>query len=247
MRLKRLATRSLKLGRLVRRNAYRRGLRHGVAAAIEHEDALRSLAIRSLLDVGANKGQFSLAAKAVHPDLVIHAFEPLSEPAETYAALFAGDERVQLHRVAAGEAAGEATINVSRQEDSSSLLPISQRQSQIFPGTELASQRTIQVAALDEVLNAALLPRPLMIKLDVQGFELAALKGMPRLLGHADYVYAEVSFVTLYTGQPLADEIVRWLADRGMKLAGVHNPSSDAGGAAVQADFLFRADRLQTG
>ncbi len=230
-----------KAWRLSRRASYRRGLRQNVAAAIEHEDALRSLELGALVDVGANVGQFSLLTRTLHPGVRIEAFEPLAEPAAKYARLFEGDVHARLHAFAAGEASGEAEIHVSGRADSSSLLPISAMQNEIFPGTGEVGRRVIKVARIDDVLDAAALPTPIMIKLDVQGFELSALKGMPNLLQAARYVYCEVSFLPLYEGQPLAHEIVAWLADRGFRFAGVYNPTFADDGRTVQADVLFEA------
>src|SRR5690606_23392095 len=99
--------------------------------------------------------------------------------------------------------------------------------------------RTVTVARGDDVLGAFDLPCPLMVKLDVQGFELSALRGMPSLLGRADFVYAEVSFVELYAGQPLADAVIAHLRERGFHLAGIHNLTTGPDGASIQADALF--------
>ena len=236
--MRNLTRKSGKLARLLARPGTWPGLRYGVAAAIEHEDAVRSTQIGTLVDVGANVGQFSLLVRALHPEAQIHAFEPLPDMAARYRAVFAGDARVTLHEVAAGEEAGEAEINISASADSSSLLPITARQDAIFPGTAKVASRTITVARIDDVL-AEPLAGPVFVKLDVQGFELAALKGMPRLLEKADRLYIEVSFMELYEGQVLAPEMIAWLAERGFALRGAYNPVCAENGEAVQADFLF--------
>ncbi len=228
-----------KLIRLTSRPSYRRGLRYRVAAAIEHEDTIRSLKLGTLIDVGANIGQFSLLARAIHPQILIHAFEPLPSAAAHYERLFMHHSGVNLHRVAAGEMAGMSEIHISGRPDSSSMLPITELQNEIFPGTAQASVATIQVERVDDVLKASVLVDPVLIKLDVQGFELSALKGMPKLLQRAYYVYAEVSFKELYKGQPLAHEIVAWLSSVGFRFSGVYNPTAAGDGSAVQADFLF--------
>ena len=49
----------------------------------------------------------------------------------------------------------------------------------------------------------------------------------------------ECSFVELYSGQALADEVVAWLQGREWALSGVYNMSFDRAGKAIQADFLF--------
>ena len=73
----------------------------------------------------------------------------------------------------------------------------------------------------------------------MQGFELEALQGCEDLLDRFAQVYVECSFLELYTGQALADEVIAWLRERGFRLAGVYNMSYDRNGSAVQGDFLF--------
>ena len=78
---------------------------------------------------------------------------------------------------------------------------------------------------------------PALLKLDVQGFELAALKGCASLLDRFAAIYVECSFVPLYAGQPLADEVLEHLRTQGFRLAGIYNVAHDHEGRAVQADF----------
>lgn len=239
MDVSRQFARARKAARLSRHPVYRDGLRQGVGAAIEHEDALRPLGLAALADVGANKGQFSLLTRALFPGAIIHAFEPLAAEAARFRELFGTDTHVTLHQMALGEETGTADIHVSGRADSSSLLAITARQAELFPGTASVGTQRISVARGDDVLGGLDLPRPLMIKLDVQGFELAALRGLPQTLARADFVYAEISFVELYAGQPLADEIIAFLREGGFRLTGIYNPTTDPAGVSVQADALF--------
>ena len=228
-----------KLARLLAHPGYWRGLMFGVAATLEHRDALGGLDLATVVDIGANKGQFSLFARDAFPGARITAFEPLAEPAARFAALFAGDRRITLHRVAIGPERGKATIHVAARDDSSSLLPITERQTALYPDTRLKETRTIDVAPLDAFLDAADVAAPALLKLDVQGFELEALKGCEALLDRFSYVYAECSYVELYTGQALADQVVAHLAARGFGKGGTFNLTRDADGCPVQADVLF--------
>jgi len=63
--------------------------------------------------------------------------------------------------------------------------------------------------------------------------------GAPLLRERFAWVYAECSFQDLYTGQSFADEVIAWLRERGLRLAGVYHMAHDERGRAVQADFLF--------
>src|SRR5216684_347108 len=125
---------AIKLVRLLTFAAGRRGLRHGVAATVEHWPALGGLDVTTVVDIGANKGQFALFATAVFPAASIYSFEPLEEAAARFREVLG--EKVTLFETAIGPRETESAIYVSRREDSSSLLPIA-KQSDVFPGTEL--------------------------------------------------------------------------------------------------------------
>jgi len=211
---------------------------HGVAAGCEH-GPLFGADLATVVDIGANRGQFSLAVRRWAPGARVVAFEPLSGPADRFRKVFQGDAQVTLHQAAIGPKAGQTTIHVSAADDSSSLLPISALQERLFPGTGEVRTETVTVGRLSDFVSAEEIVSPTLLKLDVQGFELEALRGCEDLLAGFAYVYAECSFVELYSGQALADEIIAWLRDRGFRLSGIYNLSYDRKGKAIQGDFLF--------
>lgn len=221
--------------------AWRRALqRHRVAAGVEHLSVLRKLVIvRTVVDGGANRGQFSLVARHCFPEARIVAFEPLAEPAAVFRRVFVGDARTTLVEAALGPEAREAVIHRSACDDSSSLLPITASQNALFPGTAEAGTETIRVARLAEHIVATSIETPALLKLDVQGFELQALAGCEDLLDCFAWVYVECSFIELYTGQALADEVIDWLHERCFRLKGIYHMSYDRKGRSIQGDFLF--------
>lgn len=238
-----LTAKARKLAALLRVPAWQRALRrHGVAAGAEHVGVLQSLnTIQTVVDIGANRGQFALAVRHCFSEAGIVSFEPLATPAAVYRAIFSGDDRVRLVEAAIGLEPGEAMIHLSAREDSSSLLPITARQNALFPGTAEAGTASIRVARLADEISAEELVAPALLKLDVQGFELPALAGCEGLLERFDWVYVECSFVELYAGQALADSVIAWLRERDYVLVGVYNMAYDGKGLAIQADFLFRS------
>jgi FkbM family methyltransferase len=229
-----------KLAAILKSPYYRKSMfRHRVAAGVEHAKVLSGFDCRTVVDIGANRGQFALIARQCQPHARVISFEPLSAAAEKFRAVFADDDRVTLHEVAIGPATGNATIHVSKKEDSSSLLPVTATQVALFPGTAEVATKTVRVVPLREFVPASDIESPALLKLDVQGFELEALRGCEDLLDRFAYVYAECSFVELYAGQVLADEVISWLRERWFRLRGVHNMDYDRRGRAIQADFLF--------
>jgi len=245
--LQRRARQAVKLVKLLRRAEWRRALRFGVGASIEHEAVMARLRPATVVDVGANVGQFSALIAALHPEARLVAFEPMPDAAATWRRVFDGRSNAVLHTVAIGTTKGEATLHVSARADSSSLLPIGEGQRTVFPGTEEAGTMRIEVAPLDAFLSAAEISRPALLKIDVQGYELEVLRGAESLLRCFDYVYVEASFMTLYEGQPLFDEVAAFLAARGFREEGRYNLSVDAEGRPVQADFLFARDGAAAG
>jgi len=147
--------------------------------------------------------------------------------------------------VAIGSDAGETNIHVAVADDSSSLLPISAIQESLFPGTGEIRTETIKMGRLADFVSVGDIKIPAMLKLDVQGFELEALRGCEDLLECFAYVYAECSFVELYTGQPLADEVILWLRERNFHLRGVYKVFYDNKGQAIQGDFLFKRNSCE--
>ena len=237
------ARQALKLLRLLPNPVFRRGLRFGVGAAIEHRGVLASLSLETIVDVGAHTGQFSLLARELHPRARIVAFEPLPVAAARYRRLFAGDPNVTLHQVAIAPWRGTATMHVSASDDSSSLLPITPRQVLRFPGTEEREETTVETAPPDAFLAPADVTAPALLKIDVQGFELEVLRASRPMLGAFEHVYVEASFEVLYAGQALADDIAAFLRAHGFREAGRFNVTRGPGGSPVQADFLFHRVR----
>lgn len=212
---------------------------HRVLAGVEHRFVLTPN-LATVVDVGANRGQFTLAARHYAPKAGVIAFEPLPAPAAILRRLFAGDPQVTLHEAALGPAAERRSMHVSGLDDSSSLLPITALYSSLFPGTEEAGALEVRVGPLREFVRPEEIRAPALLKLDIQGFEYDALLGCLDLLPLFERVYCECSFMELYTSQKLGHDVVALLAQNGFVLTGAYNPVYDPAGECVHADLLFR-------
>ena len=217
-------------------------LRYGVAAGVEHANILKNLGsenYQTVVDIGANRGQFALIVHKHFPRARIISFEPLEEPAKIFRRIFRNDPNVTLHTVAIGREKTTATIHVTREDDSSSLLPITKAQSSLFPGAIEKETRQVAVLTLSEALGTTSIPPASLLKIDVQGFELEVLQGCEDILERFSHLYIECSFIELYEGQALAHQIIVWLEQRNFFLSDIHNLYYGKNGKAVQGDFLF--------
>lgn len=224
--------------RVARTPAYIPALRRGVAASIEHDAVPLPADIRTVLDIGANRGQFTVYSAGRFPDAAIHSFEPIPEALAKLKSVVPGDREITVHGVALSLTGGNVDFHVSADDDSSSLLPASETQIGMFPGSREARRILVKTARLDDLLAGSDLERPVLMKLDIQGAELEALTGAERTLEVTDFVLVECSFVELYEGQALGDEVISFLRDRGFELEGLYSPTT-ADGRLLQADALL--------
>lgn len=209
-----------------------------VVPAIEHRPVLARLDCDVILDVGANCGQFSLISRLANPGVPIIAFEPIPSEAEIFRRVTAGFESIQLHQTALGDKACEAEIHVSRSADSSSLLPIGEMQKRLFRGTDEIGTIKVPVKLLDDFKSEWEEYSRILLKIDVQGFELSVLKGSVEALKHCMYVYVECSETELYVGQALYRDVEEFLKQQGFRFQSSHNETI-VDGKLLQADHLF--------
>ncbi len=211
----------------------------GAAAGTEHRAVLERLNLDFIVDVGANRGQFALISRKIFPQATIHSFEPLEEPAQIFKRIFDNDPNVTLHTCAIGREKTTATIHVTKADDSSSLLTITEKQASMFPGATEKETRQVSVLPLSQALGTTSIPPASLLKIDVQGFELDVLQGCEDILNKFSHLYIECSFIELYAGQALAHQIIAWLEQRNFVLSDVRNLYYEKSGKAIQGDFLF--------
>ncbi|PHR21872.1 MAG: hypothetical protein COA41_01855 [Sphingopyxis sp.] len=227
-----------KLGRAILNPGNWWAISHGVVPTIEHGKCLQDIAPASVIDVGANKGQFSVFATSIWPNARFHAFEPLPGPSAKFEKVLRG--KVTLHKCALGDQETELEIHIASRADSSSLLPLGEKQKQLYDMSESGKLR-VPVKRLDAVVAGEALQAPALLKIDVQGFEYEVLSGISGITDKVRWIYVEASFVELYEGQHLFDDVAELISSLGYDQIGQFNTSYDDKGEKVQADFLFES------
>jgi FkbM family methyltransferase len=173
-------------------------------------------AIDLVLDVGANEGQYAEELRRNGYLGRIVSFEPLESAHRELTRRAATSAGWETHQFALGDTAGTALFHVAGNSSSSSLLAMAPRHVTSAPDSAYVAEEQIEVRTLDEmgpdVLGAS---ERVWLKLDVQGYELAVLRGGERTLDRIEVVETELSLVELYEGQALLPAVVEHLADRG--------------------------------
>lgn len=201
---------------------------------------LRTYDIATILDIGANEGQFARQIHSVLPQAKLYAFEPLPD---CYARLQKNlsdiDGTVCLN-FALGNTDGPKAIHMNAFSPSSSMLPMNDLHKEAFPHTTQATSTEIRVRRLDDVANELDIRDNVLIKIDVQGFEDQVILGGPTTIARAAAVIVETSFEPLYKGQLLFDAIHTLLANMGFIYVGSEDPARHpADGRILQCDSVF--------
>lgn len=199
----------------------------------------QSVVPATVVDVGANVGQFAVASAKLFPEAKVHSFEPgpdcLDRLRENVSEL-----AVTVHPLALGDEVGILKFHVNSFSPSSSLLPLAKAHRRAFPEAQEERSIEVEVSTLDRVFEGVELERPVMIKFDVQGYEARVLRGGEKTLRRADYVVMEVSFKPMYEGETPFMEMARLMEDRGFRferpVGWLTDPET---GEILQMDALF--------
>jgi FkbM family methyltransferase len=205
---------------------------------------LRSMDITVVLDVGANVGRYAAQLRRIGFGSRIVSFEPLAEPFAALAEAAARDSRWECRRQGLGSSDSTMKINVARNVHSSSMLKLNERVLQSAPDAAYVGTEQVGVVKLDTIWPQVIREGDrVYLKLDVQGFELEALKGAEASLPKISCIQAELSFVPLYEGSPTYTELIEYLGSRGFRLAGLEEGHDDVRtGEMLQADGIFVRD-----
>jgi FkbM family methyltransferase len=200
------------------------------------------LRIETVLDIGANRGQFALTIKSLLPQCQVYSFEPIPDCVNEMKTRLKNTEKFTFFNVGLGNCSGELEFERNNFSPSSSFLKVTQKHQELFPFTSNVQPITVKIERLDDFIDRNLLEvkTPLLIKIDVQGYEKQVLLGASKTIQKASLIILETSFEELYEGQPLFKEIYTQLIDLGFIYGGsleqMYSPDT---GKILQADSLF--------
>lgn len=196
---------------------------------------------KTVIDVGANVGQFAVASAKLFPNVYVHSFEPNPECVVLLSKHVASLGNVSVYPIALGDEAGELDFHVNSHSHSSSILPLAESHRDAFPDAREVNTIKVKVSTLDAVFAGIEFIAPVLLKLDVQGYEAQALRGAVDTLKRVDYVVLEASFKPMYQGEMLFMDIVRLMEGYGFSfLRPVGLLPDPHTGEIIQMDALFQ-------
>jgi FkbM family methyltransferase len=181
--------------------------------------ALQQQGVTSVLDIGANVGQFGRDLRRAKFAGRIVSVEPLLDAYRQLETELADDPAWQAERAAVSDRPGTLTMNVAGNSVSSSVLPMRSEHVDAAPAARYVNTEEVTATTVDDLVDRHRLdPASTLLKIDVQGYEKSVLEGAEKTLSQFAAVRTEMSLVPLYDGQALMPEIMAYLDERGFDL-----------------------------
>lgn len=197
---------------------------------------------KTVVDVGANIGQFAVASSRLFQGAAVFPIEPDPRVAEQLRENIGLPVAENVRVIAVGDSVGTATFHVNRDPQVSSLLPLGEDRIEFFPDSRVIEKITVPVTTLDALFEGVTLAEPILLKIDVQGFEDRVIAGAGAFLERVRWVLMEVAFSKLYEGERDFESIVDLLKKHGFHFVRPMNfHISPKTGEIIEMDALFEA------
>lgn len=223
----------------VRRNAGSRDLYR-----LLNKPWLSPKSIGTVLDVGANEGQFIKVARSLFPESSILAFEPNPGLANQLQVLLSPSRKDALFQTACGPETAMMPLHLAKFSPASSLLPPTSLRIPEFPSVETEEAIQVPVERLDRlVANYDSARGQYLLKIDVQGFELEVLRGAVGILPDVAVVVCEVNMAPFYERQAHFEDIYSFMREQHFKLVDIGEPiRAQENGEVLYFDVAFSND-----
>lgn len=193
-----------------------------------------------IVDGGANVGTVTKRFLQTFRAPTVYAIEPRSRAVSELRARFGDRNDVSILETALGSESRTTEIHITDSTAYSSLnevdadkLPHVASEPALNVG-EVIDTETVSVERLDELVEDVD-----VIKLDLQGYELRALRGSTDLLRNCSVIYTEFYFHPIYEEQPTFCELRSFLDDHGYGLYNIYDTATREDGRILGGDAIF--------
>lgn len=180
--------------------------------------------IDTIIDVGANIGQFGQDLRNLGFRGKILSFEPVLETYQQLVENSLKDENWHTFNAALGEENNEAVINISDSSDLNSILNANEFGVKTFSHLAQKKQQLIKVYKLDNFIssNNLTLGSNIMLKTDTQGYDLKVFRGAKSILANIKCIVTELSLTPIYAEMPHYLEALSEYETNNFQVSGIY-------------------------
>ena len=208
---------------------------------------LKDVQVAHIIDAGASNGRISRKLLREFPKACVYGFEPnilYTEALQKYAK---ENSRFHPQFLALSDHEGTADLYTTVSPGSTSLFVPGTRLKKIDPnGSNLKRTEKVEVVTIDQWAKRNGDPAIELMKFDIQGGELQALRGAVRVLQNSTLlVYTEILFNPLYNNGAIFCEIDLFLRQYGFVLYDIYKPKYDPQGLLLWGNAIYlHSERL---
>jgi FkbM family methyltransferase len=193
-----------------------------------------------IVDVGANRGQWSTKTIKYFPNATYHLYEPQEELLPDLQKLQRISSKVSINIMGVGAVKGEMAFSINPRDDSSTF-----RLTQEEAEARGFKQRRLPVITLDEeYFDKGIAPS--IVKIDAEGWDIDVIRGGVETIKTAEVVFVESAILNKSVNNTLPT-IVNMMDDMGFKLVDFTDLNRTPGMKAlwlVEAAFVKKGENL---
>lgn len=206
---------------------------------------LQEHAIKYILDVGANRGQFASHAFDYGFTGTIHSFEPFPDAFEALGKAAQSRPGWKVHQIALSSTSGTARLNIGVNDQTCSLKSPLDGMADVIPDMTPAGHVDVQTATLDDFMQSERIdPARCFLKLDVQGSERDVLEGGRESIGRIALLQLETAITPTYEGEARLAEMIDYVHSIGMVVRAFRDVFANTQtGELMQVDLIAERTR----
>ena len=190
--------------------------------------------IGNILDGGCYKGTAANQFLKLFPSSTVHCVEPQPDQYSALENKFEDNDRVRLHQLALSDSEGEVSFNINEERYTSSI--------QASNTADIRTESTVRVhcSTIDALLDKEGIAGGFdVMKLDLQGHELAALQGAAHSLKHTRFILCEINFRERYKNCAMIHDLLDYLASHGFVVYRFYQLHGYPDGGLKLGDAIF--------
>lgn len=216
-----------------------------MASYNDMQKLLASSQVRIILDGGAWEGDTATVLLKKFPAATVYAFEPVKELFGKLCVNTRNISNIKPVNCALYSLSGKQTFYLTQALHSSSLYPTTSLSAKYYSSmTKPCGTETVDAITIDEWAEKSGIPFVDIIKLDLEGAELEALKGAQKVLKTVKLILCEVQFGRLKENCCLFSDVESFLRKHGFYLHNLYDLHSAETGRLLYGDAVFVQENL---
>ena len=202
---------------------------------------LKNYNIDTVLDVGANIGQYGSELRNIGFNGKIISFEPTSDAFKKLEKLAKNDKNWNVHNFSLGDFDGETEINIAKNSVSSSMLESLPQLTLSAPDAKFINKETITVKKIDSIFDELdLKNKNIYLKIDTQGYENMVINGAKNSLAQIIGIQIEMALIPTYEGAITFEEMIEKLKSFNFNTTSIESGYYDKNtGKLLEVDGVF--------